>query len=231
MAEEDPQATARAAAAGTAVDEVREGMTIGLGSGRAVEAVIEAIVERWPEGPPVRAAVAAEQTEETARSSGLEVIELDGSSRLDVVIDGADEFDAELNLVKGGGGALLREKLLFAACDRFVVVVEDEKRVGRLGETRRLPVEIVRFAWQDTRGRVEEILEEPSLRETDSGEPFVTDEGHFLLDCVLPSSADLSHVAERVKQITGVVEHGLFLNAADAVLVGRGDGGVETLTP
>ncbi len=229
MAEEDPQARARAAAAATAVEEVQEGMTIGLGSGRAVEAVIEAIRERWPDDLPVRAAVAADQTEETARSAGIEVVELDGSFRLDVVLDGADEFDSDLNLVKGGGGALLREKLLFSACDRFVIVVEGEKQVGRLGEERRLPVEIVRFAWRETRRRVSETLEDPTLRESDGGEPFVTDEGHFLLDCVLPSSPAPSEVAERIKQITGVVEHGLFLGAADAVVIGQGDGGVETL--
>jgi ribose 5-phosphate isomerase A len=148
-----------------------------------------------------------------------------------VVLDGADEFDSALNLVKGGGGALLREKLLFSACERFVVLVEPDKQVERLGETRRLPVEIVRFAWQETRRRVEEALDEPDLRQGDDGEPFVTDEGHFLLDCIVPSSPALADLDEAIKQTTGVVEHGLFLGSADAVLVGQPDGGVETLTP
>ena len=216
--------------AARALDEVEPGMVIGLGSGGAVDAVIDAMAEKWPDGPPVRAAVAAPRTEEAAREAGIEVIALDGSFRLDVVLDGADEVGPELELVKGGGGALLREKLLVSACDRFVVVAEAEKRVGRLGETRRLPVEVVRFAWGDTQRRLHETLEDSTLREGDGGEPFETDEGHFLLDCVLPSSLELAAVEERVKRTTGVVEHGLFVDSADVVLLGGADGGVETVS-
>lgn len=229
MTNEDPKARARVAAAARALDEVEPGMAIGLGSGRAVDAVIEAIVGKWPEGPPVRAAVAAPRTEEAASAAGIEVVNLDGSFRLDVVIDGADEVGPSLELVKGGGGALLREKLLVSACDRFVVVAEDEKRVARLGERMRLPVEVVRFAWADTQRRLREALEDPTLREDEDGEPFTTDEGHFLLDCVLPSSPALGDLAARLNGTTGVVEHGLFLDSADAVIVGGTDGGVETL--
>ena len=216
--------------AARALDEVEPGMVIGLGSGGAVDAVIDAMAEKWPDGPPVRAAVAAPRTEEAAREAGIEVIALDGSFRLDVVLDGADEVGPELELVKGGGGALLREKLLVSACDRFVVVAEAEKRVGRLGETRRLPVEVVRFAWGDTQRRLHETLEDSTLREGDGGEPLETDEGHFLLDCVLPSSLELAAVEERVKRTTGVVEHGLFVDSADVVLLGGADGGVETVS-
>ena len=216
--------------AARALDEVEPGMVIGLGSGGAVDAVIDAMAEKWPDGPPVRAAVAAPRTEEAAREAGIEVIALDGSFRLDVVLDGADEVGPELELLKGGGGALLREKLLVSACDRFVVVAEAEKRVGRLGETRRLPVEVVRFAWGDTQRRLHETLEDSTLREGDGGEPFETDEGHFLLDCVLPSSLELAAVEERVKRTTGVVEHGLFVDSADVVLLGGADGGVETVS-
>ncbi len=219
------------AAAARALDEVEPGMAIGLGSGRAVDAVIEAIAGKWPDGPPVRAAVAAPRTEEAARGAGMEVADLDGSFRLDVVIDGADEVGPALELIKGGGGALLREKLLVSACDRFVVVAEAEKHVARLGETTRLPVEVVRFAWADTQRRVGETLEESTLREADDGEPFTTDEGHFLLDCVLASSLELADVEERLNRTTGVVEHGLFLDSADAVILGGTDGGVQTLTP
>ncbi len=215
--------------AARALDELESGMTIGLGSGGAVDAVIDAIAGRWPDGPPVRAAVAAPRTEEAARAAGIEVVALDGSFRLDVVLDGADEVGPDLELVKGGGGALLREKLLVSACERFLVVAEAEKRVERVGESRRLPVEVVRFAWGDTQRRLHETLEDSSLREGDDGEPFVTDEGHFLLDCVLPSSLAPAAVEERVKRTTGVVEHGLFLDSADAVLLGSPDGGVETL--
>jgi len=230
LADEDPKARARVAAAARALDEVEPGMAIGLGSGRAVDAVIDAIAGKWPDGPPVRAVVAAPRTEEAARAAGIEVVALDGSFRLDVVLDGADEVGPALELLKGGGGALLREKLLVSACDRFVVVAEAEKRVARLGETTRLPVEVVRFAWPDTQRRLRETLEESTLRQGEDGEPFATDEGHFLLDCVLPSSLGLAALEERLKQTTGVVEHGLFLESADAVVIGGTDGGVETLT-
>ena len=218
------------AAAACALDEVEAGMAIGLGSGRAVDAVIDAIAGKWPDGPPVRAAVAAPRTEEAARAAGIEVVALDGSFRLDVVIDGADEVGPGLELVKGGGGALLREKLLVSASDRFVVVAEAEKRVERLGERMRLPVEVVRFAWPDTQRRLREMLEESTLREGEDGEPLATDEGHFLLDCVLDSSLALAALEERLKATTGVVEHGLFLDSADAVVLGGTDGGVEILT-
>jgi ribose 5-phosphate isomerase A len=218
------------AAAACALDEVEAGMAIGLGSGRAVDAVIDAIAGKWPDGPPVRAAVAAPRTEEAARAAGIEVVALDGSFRLDVVIDGADEVGPGLELVKGGGGALLREKLLVSASDRFVVVAEAEKRVERLGEKMRLPVEVVRFAWGDTQRRLREMLEESTLREGEDGEPLATDEGHFLLDCVLDSSLALAALEERLKATTGVVEHGLFLDSADAVVLGGTDGGVEILT-
>ncbi len=217
--------------AARALDEVEPGMAIGLGSGGAVDAVIDAMAGKWPDGPPVRAAVAAPRTEEAARAAGIELMALDGSFRLDVVLDGADEVGPELELVKGGGGALLREKLLVSACDRFVVVAEAEKRVARLGEKMRLPVEVVRFAWGDTQRRLQETLEESALREDEDGEPFATDEGHFLLDCVLPSSLELADLEERLKRTTGVVEHGLFLDSADVVVLGGTDGGVETLTP
>jgi ribose 5-phosphate isomerase A len=230
LADEDPKARARVAAAACALDEVEAGMAIGLGSGRAVDAVIDAIAGKWPDGPPVRAAVAAPRTEEAARAAGIEVVALDGSFRLDVVIDGADEVGPGLELVKGGGGALLREKLLVSASDRFVVVAEAEKRVERLGERMRLPVEVVRFAWGDTQRRLREMLEESTLREGEDGEPLATDEGHFLLDCVLDSSLALAALEERLKATTGVVEHGLFLDSADAVVLGGTDGGVEILT-
>jgi len=230
LSNDDPKARARVAAAARALDEVEPGMAIGLGSGRAVDAVIDAIAGKWPDGPPVRAAVAAPRTEEAARAAGIEVVDLDGSFRLDVVLDGADEVGPALELVKGGGGALLREKLLVSACDRFVVLAEDEKRVARLGETTRLPVEVVRFAWGDTQRRLRDTLEESTLREGEDGDPFTTDEGHFLLDCVLPSSFGLADLEERLKRTTGVVEHGLFLDSADAVVLGGTDGGVETLT-
>ena len=228
MANAAPDA-ARAAAARAAADLVEPGSAIGLGSGRAVWAVTELLGERRAELGGLRVAVASSRTDELARAAGLDVVELDGSLRLALAIDGADEVDPALGLLKGGGGALLREKIVVAAADRFVVVAEESKRVERLGTTRGIPVEVVRFGWQDTRGRLLELVESAELRRSDDGEPYVTDEAHYLLDCAPAATGDMAELAAAIKGMPGVVEHGLFLSEADVVLLGRSDGGVDRL--
>jgi ribose 5-phosphate isomerase A len=225
----DPSDAAREAAARAAADLVEPGATIGLGSGRAVWAVTRLLGERLAELGPLRVAVASSRTDEVAREAGIEVVELDGSLRLAVAIDGADEVDPDLGLLKGGGGALLREKIVVAAAERFVVVAETGKRVERLGSTRGIPVEVVRFGWRDTRARLLELVDSAELRRGDDDEPYVTDEGHHILDCAPRPDGDLADVAAAVKAMPGVVEHGLFLTEADVVLLGRPDGGVERL--
>ena len=216
---------AREAAARAALERVEPGMTIGLGSGRAVWKVVELLEER----PPARAVVASERTDALAREKGLEVVELDGSLELDLAIDGADEVDRELRLIKGGGGALLREKIVIAAARRFVVVAEAAKRVERLGEGFRLPVEVVRFGWADTRRRLGALLPDAERR-MGGDEPYLTDEGHYILDCAIPGDADPDALDHELKRIPGVVEHGLFLGMAEQALLGRTDGEVEVLT-
>jgi ribose 5-phosphate isomerase A len=201
-------------------------MTIGLGSGRAVWAVLDLLRDRG-----IRSAAASARTEELLREAGIEVVEPDGSLRLALAIDGADEVDPELGLIKGGGAALLREKLLVSAADRFVVVAEAPKKVARLGQTRGLPVEVVRFAWGDTRARLLELVPSADLRRDDRGEPVVTDEGHYLLDCGLPASGDLQALADSIKATVGVVEHGLFLGMTSLALLGDDDGSVERISP
>jgi ribose 5-phosphate isomerase A len=217
-------ATARAAAAAAAVELVEPGMTIGLGSGRAVWEVVRLLGARGGG----RAAVASEKTAQLARELGMEVVELDGTIELDLALDGADEVDPELRLIKGGGGALLREKIVISAARRFVVVAETPKRVERLGQHFRLPVEVVRFAWRDTRRRLGRLLPDAKLREAD-GHPYVTDEGHYILDCLLPADADPDALHHRLKDVPGVVEHGLFIGMAERALLGRPDGGVDRL--
>jgi ribose 5-phosphate isomerase A len=185
--------------------------------------------ERFAGGPPLRAAFASDRTAELGRELGIEAVELDAGTRLAVAIDGADEVDADLGLVKGGGAALLREKLVVCAAERFVVVAEERKRVERLGQAFPLPVEVVRFAWQQTRERVLELVPEAELRTAEGGEPVTTDEGHHLLDCRLPPAGDVGELARALKATVGVVEHGLFLGMADEVLLGRADGTVLEL--
>jgi ribose 5-phosphate isomerase A len=225
----DDSAAAREVAARAAVELIEPGMTLGLGSGRAVWRVVEGIAERFEGPPPVRAVAASDRTHDLVRDAGIEIVELDGALRLDLALDGADELDSELRLLKGGGGALLREKIVVEAAERFVVVAEAAKLVDRLGSRFPLPVEVVRFGWRETRRRLLELLPRADLRS--AGEPpFLTDEGHYLLDCELPEAGDLHELAHRLKAAVGVVEHGLFLDEADVALLGRPDGGVEELT-
>jgi ribose 5-phosphate isomerase A len=174
--------------------------------------------------------VASELTRERALTAGIEVVELDGSFELDLALDGADEVDGALGLIKGGGGALLREKIVISAARRFVVVAETTKKVERLGEAFRLPVEVVRFAWRDTRRRLAALLPDSELRSAEDGStPFVTDEGHYILDAPIPPDASAAELDQALKGIPGVVEHGLFLGMADLALLGRPDGTVERL--
>jgi len=225
----DSSDAARAAAARAACELVEPGAAVGLGSGRAVWAVTELLGERSAELGGLRVAAASSRTDELARSAGLDVVELDGTLRLSLAIDGADEVDPQLGLLKGGGGALLREKIVVAAADRFVVVAETSKQVDRLGTTRGIPVEVVRFGWRDTRARLLELVESAELRRGDDGEPYLTDEGHYILDCAPRAAGEMSELANAVKAMPGVVEHGLFLTEADLVLLGRPDGDVERL--
>jgi ribose 5-phosphate isomerase A len=234
----DADDAARAAAAAAAMDLISPGMTIGLGSGRALWKVVELLGARFgaaPEGEgasvraPLRAVAASSRTDELVRAAGIDVVELDGSLELDLALDGADEVDGSLRLIKGGGGALLREKIVVSAARRFVVVAETRKRVERLGEGFRLPVEVVKFAWRDTRRRVGRLVPDPKLRLREDGEAYVTDEGHFILDCRLPRDADLESLDASLKHEPGVVEHGLFIGMASEALLGRPDGEVDVL--
>jgi ribose 5-phosphate isomerase A len=201
-------------------------MTIGLGSGRAVWAVLELL-----RGRDVRVAAASTRTEELLRAASIEVVELDGSVRLAMAIDGADEVDPQLGLIKGGGAAMLREKLVVKAAHRFVVVAEAVKKVERLGQTRRVPVEIVRFAWRDTERRLRSLVPDTELRVSERGDVVVTDEGNYILDCELPQSGDLTALAAALKAEVGVVEHGLFIGMTSLALLGNEDGSVERLSP
>jgi ribose 5-phosphate isomerase A len=223
----DPKDAAREAAAAAAVERIEPGSTIGLGSGRAVWKVVQAIAER---GIEVRAAAASVRTEHIAAEAGIQLVEFDTAGRLDLAIDGADEVDGQLGLVKGGGGAMLREKLIVAAAQRFLVVAETDKKVARLGDTRPVPVEVVRFGWRSTRERLlADVVPDAELRLAGDS-PYITDEGHVIFDCTVPAGVDIEELAAALKSEIGVVEHGFFLGMADEVLLGTPDGEVETLS-
>jgi ribose 5-phosphate isomerase A len=220
---------ARAAAVYSAASRLEPGRTLGLGSGRAVWALIEELGTRWA-GQSTRVVVASSATEERVIEAGFEVLSLDGTVVPDVVVDGADQVDPALNLIKGHGAALLREKLLVAASRRFIVIAEQAKLVTRLGEGVLLPVEVARFGWSGTRRRLLGLMPKATLRLGPDGEPLVTDEGNYILNCQIPIGSELTELAAAIKTTLGVLDHGLFLQMAHEVLLGSPDGRVQTLS-
>jgi ribose 5-phosphate isomerase A len=210
-----------------AAELVEPGMRLGLGSGRAVWAIVHALAAAAVR--PELVVCAGDETARLARAAGLAVASPEDAPALDLALDGADEITRGLAVLKGGGGALLREKLVIASAARCVIVAETPKLVLRLGERWRLPVEVVRFGWPGTRLRLLELLDDAVLRLAADGSPLVTDEGHHILDCALPAASDPALLGDAVKAVTGVVEHGLFLTQAGAALLGAPDGSLERL--
>jgi ribose 5-phosphate isomerase A len=210
-----------------ALELVEPGMRLGLGSGRAVWAIAQALGTSAVR--PELVVCASPETAQLVAASGLVAAGPEQAPELDLALDGADELTRELSVLKGGGGALLREKLVIESARRCVIVAEARKLVAHLGEGWRVPVEVVRFGWGGTRGRLLHLLDDACLRNGEDGEPFVTDEGHHILDCALPVGADLAVLAAAIKAVTGVVEHGLFLEQAQAALLGAPDGSLERL--
>jgi ribose 5-phosphate isomerase A len=218
------------AAAERAVEFVENGMVIGLGTGSTAAFVIDSLSRRVAQGLSVVAIPTSEHTAEMARSLGIPLTMFGEHRRIDLAIDGADEVErGTLNLIKGHGGALLREKIVAAASERFVVVVDDEKLVDRLGERFPIPIEIVQFGWQATAAALEKLGTRPELRQTD-GRTFVTDGGNFILDCAFSSITEPRRLEQAINMTVGVVENGLFLGRSAAVIVAS-ESGVETMSP
>ncbi len=229
-----------AALARRAADEVEPGMTLGLGSGSTAEAVVRELGARVAAGLAVSGVPSSERTATLARQLGIPLQALGDVARLDLGIDGADEIDPRLDLVKGRGGAFLWEKLVALACDRYVIVAAAEKLVERLGSRAPLPVEVIPFGRRQTAARLEALGLRPSLRvrpdasrdaNAPGGEPvpFVTDSGNHVLDCAVGPITDVPALATAIKAVPGVVEHGLFVGFAQRVLVVDADGTVRAL--
>lgn len=219
----------KVAAASYAAGMVEEGMTVGLGSGTTARILVQELGRRVQAGLRIVGVPTSDDTADLARTFDIPLTTLDERSRLDIVIDGADEVDPGLNLIKGRGGALLREKLVALAGDRFVVVVDESKQVAKLGAHAPIPVEVVQFGWVTTRIRLERLGFSCELR--GGQKPYLTDGGNLVLDCHAPASLRLSDpaVGASVKAVTGVVEHGLFLGMATTVVVGAAEGQVAVL--
>ncbi|MDO5646640.1 ribose-5-phosphate isomerase RpiA [Paracoccus sp. (in: a-proteobacteria)] len=227
---------AKLAASQAAVALVTDGMRLGLGTGSTAAIMVRELAARVAaEGLTLRCAATSQATADLAASLGLTVEPLDQIGWLDLTIDGADEVDPDLHLIKGGGAAHLREKIVAAASDRMVVIADPGKVVEQLGAFP-LPVEVLAFGFETTRTLIRRALDGLDLGETDvlqrlrGSDPVITDEGNLILDLHLKAIPDAPALARALSAIPGVVEHGLFLGLCDLAIIGRPDGSVVELT-
>ena len=220
-------------AAAKAIELVRPGMRLGLGTGSTAEKFVALLGERVAAGLDVVGVPTSERTAQQARSLGIRLSTLDETPYLDLTVDGADELDGRLNLIKGGGGALLREKIVATASERVVIIADVGKRVEALGAFP-LPIEVVRFGLRATGNLIEMLAADAGCRGTMTlrtgrdGQPFVTDGGNYIFDCSFGRIDKVELLDEALKVIPGVVESGLFLGIADTAFV-AGPIGVEEI--
>lgn len=230
-----PADLAKKAAADAAVAFVQDGMRLGLGTGSTAAFMVRRLGERVRnEGLRVVGVPTSSRTADLARAEGIRVVTLDQAGWLDITIDGADEFDADLTLIKGGGGAHLQEKVVAAASDRMIVITDPAKRVQRLGAFP-LPVEALHFGLASTIRHIGGVLGDLGYgavritRRMAGDAPFVSDEGNAILDLHLGTIARAQALSDRLNQIPGVVENGLFIKMSDLVVIGHTDGRAELI--
>ncbi len=203
-----------------AAELVQDGMLVGLGTGSTSSAMIEALGRRLRDGLEVTGVATSTATFDQASQLGIPMVDLNDIDRLDLCIDGADEIDPGLGVVKGRGGALLFEKLVARRADRYVIIATSEKLVDHLGTRMPLPVEVVSEGWRHTAEEIASLRLTPQLRSREDGAPFLTDGGHYILDCSWPGeiAIDPGSLAIALKSVTGVVDHGLFINMVDMAM-------------
>lgn len=211
-----------------AADLIEDGMLVGLGTGSTAAAMVDALgVRVREEGLKVIGVATSIATSNQASAAGIALKTLDSIDRLDMCIDGADEIDPEFNLVKGAGGALLFEKLVARRADKYVIISTDEKLVPKLGVRMPLPVEVVPIGWSHTAEAIRALGLEPELRRKDE-KPFVSDGSHYILDCAWPESGlDPAKLGRDLKAITGVVDHGLFIDMANTIVTVNAEGEIQ----
>jgi ribose 5-phosphate isomerase A len=213
---------AKRRAAERAVDFVEDNQVVGLGTGSTTKFAIEAIGRRVQSGLRITGIPTSKNSESLARELGIPLVDLNDVEKINVTIDGADEIDTNFHMIKGGGGALTREKLVALASDTRIIVVDEPKLVTRLGETRALPVEVLPFAWRMSARLLAGLGSKPELRRT-GPTTFVTDNGNYILDCDFGPIADPPSLENRIKLLPGVVECGLFIAIADKVIISFDD--------
>ncbi|WP_434751760.1 ribose-5-phosphate isomerase RpiA [Paenibacillus amylolyticus] len=206
---------------------VEDGMKVGLGTGSTAYYAICRIGERVREGLNIQAVATSEASDKLAREWGIPIIPFDQIGRLDLTIDGADEVDPDFNLIKGGGGALLREKIVAANSDKLIIVADGSKAVNKLGKFP-LPVEVVPFASEWTFQALEKMGCQPKWR-MDKQEPYHTDNGNLIADCHLGAIANAAELNLQLNMLPGVVDNGLFVNMANVVIIAKEDGTIDEL--
>ncbi|MEI3600063.1 MULTISPECIES: ribose-5-phosphate isomerase RpiA [unclassified Oceanobacillus] len=213
-------------AAEASIEFIKDGMTVGLGSGSTINFMLEQLAERVKEGLKINGIPSSLKTERYAKRLGIPLSDFSTTTKIDIAIDGADEVDPNLHLLKGGGGSLVREKIVDRAADKLIIIVDSSKVVSKLGEFP-LPVEVLPFGFEVTTEQISAAGCVAVLREKD-GQPFVSDNGNYILDCKFDSIEDPQALHEKLKSITGVVETGLFPQMAHKVIVAR-EGTVDIL--
>jgi ribose 5-phosphate isomerase A len=232
-AELSPIDKAKFAAAKRAAEFVEDGMKVGLGTGSTAAWMVRCLGEMVrQDGLRIMGVPTSDRTAELARAEGIRVVTLEEAGWLDLTIDGTDEFDGSLNLIKGAGGALLREKIVATASDQMIVIADQSKEVAQLG-TFPLPVEVIPFGWQATKSLIEEMLVPLDVlgrrvtQRMNGAKPYLTDEGNLILDLHLNRIGNARQLALVLNQVPGVVENGLFIDICDIVVIGQADGRIE----
>jgi len=205
---------------------VKDGQIVGLGTGSTAAYFIQLLGEAVKDGLRIRGIPTSVRSRQQAATLGIPLTTLDECQQIDVTVDGADEVDPQLRLIKGGGGALLREKIVASATKHFVIVADVTKRVPMLGKFP-LPVEVIKFAQAVVVKKIEALGARVTVRNTGDGKPFLTDENNHILDCLFEQIPDADELARRLSDMPGVVEHGLFIGMASVVLIAKGSEIVE----
>lgn len=228
----DTLESAKRSAAAAALQLVEDGMALGLGTGSTAKHLVQLLAERiHTTGLRVDCCATSRDTADLARSLGLEILDLDDLGALDLAVDGADEIDPALNLVKGGGAAHFREKIVEKAAKRFAVIADHTKLVAALGTTRKIPLEILPFAWKTTIRHIEAFGAQLSPRIGSNLEMIRTDNGNLIVDGDFGPILDPAALASKLDGVTGLLEHGLFVGMAEVAFVAHPDGHVQTLRP
>lgn len=208
-----------------ALQQIKDGMVIGIGSGSTIELLIPQLAEKIKsEQLNITGVCTSNKTAYIAKNHGIKVIEVNDATSIDVAIDGADEVDPNLNLIKGGGGALFREKVIDAMANKFVVLVDESKMVDYLGETFKLPVEVDKFNWLLLAKKIQAYGNLEVTRRMVDDVPFITDNGNYILDVVLHNDINSFDFHEYLIHLIGVLETGYFIDIADQVIVGTQNG-------